>query len=78
MRTIFLAVGDIGTALAFESPSDAEQYVESAAKALDLPVLKVVEVPIVPAGPIVSMRDAGGFMETVRRVPLSQVEEVCL
>lgn len=78
MRTIFIAVGNIGMALAFESPSDAEQYVESVAKAWNLPVPKIVEVPIVPAGPIVSMSDAGGFMETVRRVPLSQVEEVCL
>lgn len=78
MKTIYLALGNIAPLLAFEIRGDAEQYVESAAKAWDLPVLKVVEVPIVPAGPIVSMRDAGGFMETVRRVPLSQVEEVCL
>lgn len=76
MRTIFLAVGNVGTALAFESVRDAEQYAESAEKAWNLPAPKVVEVPIVPAGPIVTMRDHNGYVETVRRAQLSQVEEV--
>lgn len=70
MRTIFLAVGDIGTALAFESPSDAEQYAESAAKAWSLPAPKVVEVPVVPDAAALPLSGPSGF------VPIDHASEV--
>lgn len=76
MRTIFIAYGALAPILAFESPKDAEQYTESASKGCGTDDIKVIEVPVVTAVATVTMRDFNGYMETVRRVPIDQVEEV--
>lgn len=76
MRTIFIACGALAPILAFESPKDADQYTESASKGCGIDDIKAIEVPVVSAGATVSMRNLNGYMETVRRVPLDQVEEV--
>lgn len=47
MRTIIIAYGAFAPILAFVSPKDAEQYVESASRGCGFAALKTIEVPIV-------------------------------
>lgn len=70
MRTIFLAVGNIAPLLAFESPSDAEQYAENVELSYGFPAPRVLEVPVVPDAVAMPLSGPSGFVQ------LDQASEV--